>query len=182
MSNYRHRPTGLYRDPANAHIMGVCAGIAEKLEFDVNIIRAAAFFAIIFSGIIPGLVVYAIIGLVLPPRSKALRGRTLGDNIGEVVTTVENGIRDTFEDTRDTRQSRREARRREKEELRADKEEAKRLKKQGIKPGSTADIAMQRASLKRRFSDMERRTSMMEQEVTSQRFKLERDLKKLEEV
>lgn len=177
---YQPQPTGFYRDPANAHVLGVCAGLAEKLEFDVNIVRAAAFFGIIFSGIFPGVVIYGIIGLILPPRSKALRGRTVADTLHDAVETVDQGVQTIFEDTRSTRRSRREARREEKAERRAEKAQRKARKTPAGQRQAAAEAAATHASLKRKFAEMERRTSAMEQEVTSQRFRLERDLKKLE--
>ena len=177
----RHR-IGLYRYPAKAHVLGVCAGLAERLEIDVNILRAATFFGIVFSGMIPGLVIYTVIGLVLPPRSRVL-GRDVPDaewdeadmfNMKVSVTNTK-----TLAQQREEKRAAREEARRARRSAKAERKAAKSGK---VRPMTEEENKAIYSSLKRRFSEMETRTTAMEREITSSRFKLERELKSLEEV
>lgn len=144
--------------------MGVCAGLAERLEIDVNILRAAAFFGIIFSSIIPGLVIYTVVGLVLPPRSRVL---------------------DSYQaDALDQqRKAAKEKKRAAKHEAKMAKKAEKNSRKEKHDPAiPEEENKVVYSSLKRRFADMENRTKLMEREITSSRFKLERELKSLEDL
>ncbi len=51
-------------------VLGVVGGIAEYFNFDKALARIAATILIIMSGIIPGVLVYLIIGAVIRPEAK----------------------------------------------------------------------------------------------------------------
>ena len=61
----------LTRSPTNGTIAGVCAGIAEYLEVDVVLVRAAwAVFSIVPGAIIGGVVAYLVAWLVIPASTE----------------------------------------------------------------------------------------------------------------
>ncbi len=51
----------------NKMIAGVCAGIAEWLGWDPTIVRVAYVLISIFSAAFPGMLVYIILWVVMPP-------------------------------------------------------------------------------------------------------------------
>lgn len=64
-------PTGLYRDPANGKLYGVCAGLADYFGADVMAVRAAVVLLAIFGFFGPVFVGYVILAVLLqkkPPR------------------------------------------------------------------------------------------------------------------
>jgi len=130
MTNYKSRPTKLYKDPRRGKCMGVCAGIADYLDIRVGVVRVLTVIGTLVTGIWFFVIGYFILGMVLDPKP-----------------------RDMYED--------------EKEE-----EFWKQTRKA---PDYTA------AELRRRFRDIARRTSEMEAYMTSKRFKLERELRSLED-
>jgi phage shock protein C len=56
----------LHRSISDCKIAGVCGGIAEHFDTDSTIVRLVWVFVTFFTGIIPGLVVYAIAWLIMP--------------------------------------------------------------------------------------------------------------------
>lgn len=48
-------------------IAGVCAGIAEFLGWDITVVRAAYAFLSVFTAGFPGLLLYIILCIVMPP-------------------------------------------------------------------------------------------------------------------
>jgi len=124
------RPAQVYRLPEEGYIMGVCAGIADYFDINVSAVRIVVFFMILFSGVITGLLIYVVIGFILPTKYY------------EDCTEPEE---EQF--WRETRKS----------------------------PKSSATDLLQR------FRDIERRTANLETTVTSKRFKLDRELRSLED-
>ena len=59
--------TTLYRDKHNAKLMGVCSGIANYFDWDVNLIRIAFVLAALF-GIGAPVLIYLVIGLIASDR------------------------------------------------------------------------------------------------------------------
>jgi phage shock protein PspC (stress-responsive transcriptional regulator) len=51
-------------------ILGVVGGIAEYFNFDTALARIIAAILVIMSGIVPGVLVYLIIGAVIKPEAK----------------------------------------------------------------------------------------------------------------
>jgi phage shock protein C len=56
----------LFRSTTDKHLAGVFGGLGEILEFDSNILRLAAVFLGIATGIVPLLVTYVAAWIVLP--------------------------------------------------------------------------------------------------------------------
>jgi phage shock protein C len=57
----------LYRSKTNRVFGGICAGLADFLNFDVTIIRLLWLLIVVFTGIVPGVLVY-VIGLFIIPE------------------------------------------------------------------------------------------------------------------
>lgn len=53
----------------NKMFTGVCAGIAEYFDIDPTIVRAVYAVFSLFSGCVPGVILYAVLALVMPQRS-----------------------------------------------------------------------------------------------------------------
>ena len=56
----------------NKMIAGVCGGLAEWLGWDATIVRIAYVLISIFSAAFPGILVYIILWLVMPPPDSFL--------------------------------------------------------------------------------------------------------------
>jgi phage shock protein C len=52
----------------NKMIAGVCAGIAEYLDFDPSLVRIGYVLLSIFSAAFPGIIVYIILWIIIPER------------------------------------------------------------------------------------------------------------------
>ena len=57
---------GIYRLREGKMITGVCAGLADKFKIDTIIIRLAAVFITIFTGIWPGVITYLVASFIIP--------------------------------------------------------------------------------------------------------------------
>ena len=58
----------LYRSRSDKKLCGVCGGLAEYFELDVNIIRVAAIVSCLFGGI--GLVAYIAAAFLIPEQGQ----------------------------------------------------------------------------------------------------------------
>ncbi len=56
----------LRRSTSDRMMMGVCGGLANKLGIDANLIRFGWLMLTFFSGIVPGIVAYIVLGALLP--------------------------------------------------------------------------------------------------------------------
>lgn len=56
----------LYKSNDDKLLDGVCAGIAEFSDVDPTIVRAVYACLAIFTGIIPGLIIYVVLSVVMP--------------------------------------------------------------------------------------------------------------------
>ncbi|NVJ70367.1 MAG: envelope stress response membrane protein PspC [Alphaproteobacteria bacterium] len=129
MTNFKERPTKLYKIPQAGKVMGVCAGVADYFDIKVGVVRVLTIVGILVT--FPWLLIgYFILGMALDPKP--------GD-------------------------------------LYRDEREEEFWKQTRKSPDYTA------AELRRRFRDIERRTSEMEAYMTSKRFRLERELRALED-
>jgi phage shock protein C len=52
----------------NKMIAGVCAGIAEYLDFDPSLVRIGYVLVSIFSAAFPGILIYIILWIIVPER------------------------------------------------------------------------------------------------------------------
>jgi phage shock protein C len=57
----------LHRSTKNRMIAGVCGGIAEHLGMDPTLVRVLYVLVSFFSVAFPGIIVYIILALVIPP-------------------------------------------------------------------------------------------------------------------
>lgn len=60
-------PKKLYLSQTDKKLAGVCGGIAEYFNVDSTMVRLAWVLITILSGIFPGLLVYIIAAIVIPP-------------------------------------------------------------------------------------------------------------------
>lgn len=56
----------LYRSKTNAQLTGVCGGLAEYLRMDATVVRLVWVIVVIFSGFVPGILLYIIAVMVMP--------------------------------------------------------------------------------------------------------------------
>jgi phage shock protein C len=59
----------LYRDEYHGKIAGICAGLADMLNADVTVVRLAAVFLCVATGLWPGIVTYLVGWAIIPDRS-----------------------------------------------------------------------------------------------------------------
>ncbi|MDQ5952675.1 MAG: phage shock protein [Patescibacteria group bacterium] len=60
----------LYRSTSDKKIAGVCGGLAEYFEVDATILRLIWALVVVFSGFVPGGLVYLIAALVMPEKAQ----------------------------------------------------------------------------------------------------------------
>jgi len=58
----------LYRSSTNKQLAGVCAGLAEYFDVDPTLMRVGFVLASLFSGVIPGIIAYAVLALIIPKK------------------------------------------------------------------------------------------------------------------
>ena len=58
----------LYRSVSKRMIGGVCAGLAEYMNSDPNIVRLIVTIATLTTGVLPGAVTYFIAWIIIPER------------------------------------------------------------------------------------------------------------------
>ena len=56
----------LYKSRNNVMIDGVCGGIAEYFNLDPTIVRLVVFFAMFFTAVMPGVLLYIVAALIMP--------------------------------------------------------------------------------------------------------------------
>ncbi|OHC75654.1 MAG: hypothetical protein A3G18_00410 [Rhodospirillales bacterium RIFCSPLOWO2_12_FULL_58_28] len=64
-------PTRLYRDPANGHLMGVCAGIADYFDISPSTVRVIAVISLVFFTV-PTAIAYFAAGMMLEAKPATL--------------------------------------------------------------------------------------------------------------
>jgi len=73
--NPKGRPVRLVRSVADRKVWGICGGLARLVNVDPTILRAGYALATFFTGILPGVMMYLILGFVVPaeddPRAMA---------------------------------------------------------------------------------------------------------------
>jgi phage shock protein PspC (stress-responsive transcriptional regulator) len=58
----------LYKSTTEKKIAGVCGGLAEYLDVDVTMLRLIWAMIVVFSGFVPGGLVYIIAAVVMPEK------------------------------------------------------------------------------------------------------------------
>lgn len=61
-------PRRLYRNTHDAMVAGVCSGLGEYLGIDKTVLRVAFALLVVFTLLFPGVVVYVVMWLIVPPR------------------------------------------------------------------------------------------------------------------
>ncbi len=61
----------LYRSKTDRVFTGVCGGLAEYLHIDSNFLRLIWVFAVIITGLVPGVLVYIIAFAIVPEKLEA---------------------------------------------------------------------------------------------------------------
>lgn len=59
----------IYREINKKMIAGICAGIGEILDFDPTIVRLALVFGTVFTGFVPGIIVYIVGWFIIPVKA-----------------------------------------------------------------------------------------------------------------
>lgn len=157
----------LYKNTRDARIMGVCAGLADYLDVRVGVVRFLTIVGCIMSG---GwlIALYFVVGFILDPKPDHLYDE---DDEREF-------RREEAAHTR-RRPSRRE-RRRERWEAKRERREARRERRYWQKAHpSTPDYDTR--DIRRRFDEVEKRTQKLEAYMTSKKFRLDRELRGLED-
>jgi len=72
MSNSNGGPGGkpLVRSHDNRIVAGVCAGAADYLGMDVNLVRVLVALVTFFTGVVPGVAVYLVAWAVIPEEGQ----------------------------------------------------------------------------------------------------------------
>ena len=146
-----YKPTKLYKDKRNAMIMGVAAGVADYFDVKRCVVRWIFFFCALFT---TGwfLFLYVVMGLVLDPKP---------DELYE-----EDDIREA--EHRYQRHRRR-------------YERAKWERKRYWQNRESKRPDYNPADVRRRFDNIERRMRKLEAYMTSRKFRLDREIKGLED-
>jgi phage shock protein C len=61
----------LYRSRTNRMLGGVCAGVGEYFDIDPTVIRIVWLLVVVFTGFVPGALVYLIMLLIVPEAPRA---------------------------------------------------------------------------------------------------------------
>ena len=78
-----YAPRRLHRLTYDKSIGGVCAGVAKYIDVDVTLVRVLTLVVTVFTGVVPGLIVYLLAMIVMPKDEGAMRP-------APIVTTVPN--------------------------------------------------------------------------------------------
>ena len=65
----------LYRSEENKIIGGVCGGLAEYLSVDPTVIRVIYALLTLFTGFVPGIIVYLVLLFIMPLKPMARKRR-----------------------------------------------------------------------------------------------------------
>ena len=60
----------LYRDENNKLIAGVASGLAIYADMDATVMRLLFLAATLFTGIVPGLIIYIVAAVIMPTEEK----------------------------------------------------------------------------------------------------------------
>lgn len=157
------RSPHLYRDRERKKVCGVCAGVADYFGRPAWEIRLYAVLGLFF---LPSLVVPAYFIMYFLMDDKPYY-RRVTDRVDEDLEANHDGALDEGPSTRSHNQ-----------ESKTKQESAmKKSKSSGVEPRMNNDQAMSVA--KEKFSDIEQRLRQMETHVTSSRFELQREIKKI---
>lgn len=148
----------LYRNTRDAKVMGVCAGLADYLDVKVCLVRFLTILGIVFSG---GwlIAVYVVLGLVLDPKPDYLYD----------------------EDEREYERRKSDYRREKRAEKMRRKEERYYHKKRRWQREFSDRPDYDTRDVRRRFDEVEKRMRKLEAYLTSKKFRLDREIRGLED-
>jgi len=63
----------LYISESDKKIFGVCGGIGQTYDIDPSLVRLAAVFLCIATGILPGVITYLVSWFIVPKESERLK-------------------------------------------------------------------------------------------------------------
>lgn len=66
----------LYRSSTDKMLTGVCGGIGEYFVMDATVIRLVWALVVVFTGFVPGILVYIVAAVVMPIKSGAVSPST----------------------------------------------------------------------------------------------------------
>lgn len=66
----------LYRSSADKMLTGVCGGIGEYFVMDATVIRLVWALVVVFTGFVPGILVYIVAAVVMPMKPGAVVAST----------------------------------------------------------------------------------------------------------
>jgi len=55
-----------YRSDRDSKILGLCGGLGEYFNIDANLVRVIVALIILWTGIVPGLIIYFLLGIFIP--------------------------------------------------------------------------------------------------------------------
>lgn len=58
----------LFRSSSERQLLGVCGGLAEYWEMDPTVIRVAYAVLTVLTGVLPGILLYVVLGFIMPKR------------------------------------------------------------------------------------------------------------------
>ena len=153
-----YKPNKLYKDKRNAMIMGVAAGVGDYFDVRVCVVRWIFVFCVMFTG---GwfIALYVVMGFVLDAKPDELYAEE------ELLASEE-------------RYQRRKARYK---AHKARHKKAKWERKRYWQRQESKRPDYNPADVKRRFDNIERRTRNLEAYMTSRKFRLDREIKGLED-
>ena len=152
MTSYSETAAGrLYRDADRAVLGGVCAGLAGHFGLNLKVTRLLAVIAF-FMAMPFAVIAYLAVVFLVPAESSRRQGRS---------TYVETGC------CWGRRRHRRAARRREKRESRT--------REEWVAPAPGPSVK----DVRQRYESLDKRLAELEKEVTSPRFQLEQEFRKL---
>ena len=82
-----HPPQRLHRSVSDCKIAGVCGGLAEHFETDPTVVRLVWVLVTFLTGIVPGIVVYAVGWLIMPQGAVIVQPVAPVQNVPEAPRT-----------------------------------------------------------------------------------------------
>ncbi|MCW8877670.1 MAG: envelope stress response membrane protein PspC [Kangiellaceae bacterium] len=149
--NYQGRSRKLYRNPDNAKICGVCSGVAEYFGFETWVVRIITV-SMVLMGFGPIILVYFVLYFILDPKPGSKDSKGCFEKSKHGNTSASHHH--------------------------TDKPYRPSVKEVWRAGPATVD---QLDSIEGKFSQIERKLQKMESFVTSNRFELEKEFKKMEQ-
>lgn len=149
--NYQGRGRKLYRNPDNAKICGVCSGVAEYFGFETWVVRIITV-SMVLMGFGPIILAYFVLYFILDPKPGSKGDKGCFDK-----KKYGNAGTTHHDSDKPYRPS------------------VKEVWRSGVAP------ADQLSSIENKFSKIEKKLQKMESFVTSNRFELEKEFKKMEQ-